>query len=54
MSITSKLLKKIQLKGFAVGNGCTHPDECGIDNHWDPFEIQNFREMGIIHEKLYR
>ena len=20
----------IQLKGFAVGNGCTHPTECGF------------------------
>lgn len=28
---------KINLKGIAVGNGCTHPLECGFTLQIDPF-----------------
>jgi hypothetical protein len=39
---------KVNLKGFAVGNGCTDPLECEFQNDYGPFLMQLFRDYGYI------
>jgi hypothetical protein len=42
---------KVNLKGFAVGNGCTDPLECEFQNDYGPFLMQLFRDLGYISQE---
>lgn len=44
---------KVNLKGFAVGNGCTDPLECEFQNDYGPFLVQLFRDYGYITQEKY-
>ena len=44
---------KVNLKGFAVGNGCTDPLECEFQNDYGPFLIQLFRDYGYINQEQF-
>jgi carboxypeptidase C (cathepsin A) len=44
---------KVNLKGFAVGNGCTDPLECEFQNDYPVFLMQLFRDLGYISQEQY-
>ncbi|XP_031472757.1 uncharacterized protein LOC116245239 [Nymphaea colorata] len=44
---------KVNLKGFAVGNGCTDPLECEFQNDYGPFLMQLFRDYGYITQEKF-
>lgn len=39
---------KFNLKGFAVGNGCTDPLECEFQNDYGVYQMVLFRDLGFI------
>lgn len=43
----------MNLKGFAVGNGCTDPLECEFQNDYGPFLMQLFRDYGYISQDQF-
>lgn len=44
---------KFNLKGFAVGNGCTDPLECEFQNDYGVYLMQLYRDLGYISQELY-
>lgn len=47
--------KKINLKGIAVGNGCTHPTECSLASEdWPQHVIDFLGRHGVISEEQYK
>ena len=45
---------KVNLKGFAVGNGCTDPLECEFQNDYPVYLMQLYRDIGFISEAQYQ
>lgn len=43
----------VNLKGFAVGNGCTDPKECEFQNEYPPFLLQLWRDFGYITQEKF-
>jgi len=44
---------KFNLKGFAVGNGCTDPLECEFQNDYPVYLMQLYRDIGYITQTQY-
>jgi hypothetical protein len=44
---------KFNLKGFAVGNGCTDPLECEFQNDYGVYLIMLYRDLGFISQDHY-
>ena len=44
---------KFNLKGFAVGNGCTDPLECEFQNDYGVYQMELFRDFGFISQEQY-
>lgn len=45
---------KVNLKGFAVGNGCTDPKECEFLNDYSPYLMEMVRNFGYISDEMYK
>lgn len=41
------------LKGFAVGNGCTDPLECEFQNDYGVYQMVLYRDLGFISQEQY-
>lgn len=44
---------QINIKGFAVGNGCTHETECEFQNDYGPYLMQLYRDYGFITQEMF-
>lgn len=42
-------MDRILLKGIAIGNGCTHPTECGVEvNYYSRYQYEFLHQRGFI------
>lgn len=50
----NKKVNNINLKGFAVGNGCTDASECEFINDYPHYLYILLNDVGILSDKLFK
>lgn len=46
-------VERINLKGFAVGNGCTHPTECGYE-YVSYYQVEYMHQRGFVTDESWK